>query len=427
MWKKNFSLTLVLLITIICSYTAVAEETGRIERTTVSGMNVILEKNKSEVAEITLLLKSGTGIEPENKKGTAYIMNNIVYWMLNDPKSKVGYVDVYTVPDYTIITLTTLSNDIVPALENIKYLLSEPFYDYDSVQDLKNYFSTRAKGLWALMKAYSNFNSIYYGANHPYNDAFTPETISAITGVDVYKWYRQTYQPGNAVLSISGNVDYDITKLKSFFTDMKTETVNRRLLIQPVNIDEDKTVVLKDPNGMAASICIGFSAPTIQDPDYPAFKIIEYYLSEYMHYFEELRLKNGLIYSDLIYYNGYEKPKAPTIIFANTTDPDSVRTLESKTLEILNKLKTEGIEEIELVKVIKAWKAENEAQESAEKGVSYRNALSFYLNTQLVYYDNLLPKLEQVKTEDIKKVANRYFQHYIEVIYNPTKIAEDIN
>ncbi len=52
MFKKILSLTLVVLIAVACSFSATAEEVSRIERTTISGMNILLEKNNSKVAEI---------------------------------------------------------------------------------------------------------------------------------------------------------------------------------------------------------------------------------------------------------------------------------------------------------------------------------------------------------------------------------------
>jgi predicted Zn-dependent peptidase len=404
-----------------------AEESARIERTTASGMNIMLQKNQSEVAKIVLLLKSGSGLEPSDKKGIANIMNNIVYWILqSDSKDSVGSVDVQTNPDYTLINLTTLASNIKPALEKIKFLLTEPIYSYDDVVDLKKYDRTRMKSQTGLMQSYIDFSKAFYGEGHPYNDWPSQESMQALTGPDVYKWYRQTYQPGNAILSISGKLNQNISDLEKFFSEMKSEPVDHRLLIHPVLLTENQQIEQEDRNSKAASICIGFAAPRIQDPDYPAFKMITFYLSDYFEYFNELRLKYGLFYSPVVFSNEFEKPGAPNLALVSMTDLDHVKAVESETLKLMNRLMEEGIAQNDIDKVLKAMKAENEAEQSSGENTAVLNALSYYLKTQLVYTESLWPQLQQIKTEDIKRVANKYFKNYIQVAYIPKQIAADL-
>jgi Predicted Zn-dependent peptidases len=422
---RKILLTFFIVALIIAgSYPAYADQPAGIERTTVNGMSILLQKNKSEIAEVALLLKSGSGIELAGKKGTAYIMNNIVYWILDGSKSISGSVEVSTEPDYTLITITTLARDIKPTLERIKFLLSEPIYSYDVVVDLKQAMTTNLQAMLAETKAYSDFTREYYGAEHPYNDWPNPATIAAIDGSNVYKWYRQTYQPGNAILSISGGIQQNITDLENIFASMKSETVDRHLIIQAVQLDQDKYLKQVDPNGRATSFCMGFSAPRIQDPEYPAFRVLTYYLNDYQHYFEELRVKEGLFYSAGVYYNYMDKPKSPNIAFITMTDPDTLPELESRTLDIVHQLMDSGIDQNDIDKIIKAIKTEDESRKASGKGLAIRNALSQYFQTQFIYDEVLIPKLERVKTADIQQVAKKFLQHYIEVTYVPKKVEQ---
>ncbi|HBF37523.1 MAG TPA: hypothetical protein DDW50_09410 [Firmicutes bacterium] len=416
---------IALMILISCYFPVLADNPSPLQRSTVNGMSIILQKNKSEIAQITLVLKTGSGIEPADKKGIAYIMNNIVYFILNnDSQAMADPVDVVTEPDYTLITMTTLARDIKPTLQRIKTLLSEPIYSYDIVADLKEALTTNLKATLVQTKTYSDFTKAYYGADHPYNDWPDLKTIQSISGPDVYKWYRQTYQPGNAILSIAGGVRQSMQDIESIFSNMKSETVDRHLVIQPSLLSQDKYCQQVDPNGRATSICMGFSAPRMQDPEFPAFRVITYYLEEYQHYFEELRGKEGLFYSASVYYDYIDKPKSPNIAFITMTNPDSLKAVEARTLEVIQKLMNSGIAQDEIDKVVKAMKTEDEAQKVNGKGLATRNALSQYLQTQFVYDEILLPQLEQVKTEDIQKAAKKYLQHYIEVSYVPKKVEQ---
>jgi predicted Zn-dependent peptidase len=354
-------------------------------------------------------------------------MNNIVYWILqNGARDSVGSVDVQTNPDYTLIHLVTLTRNMKPALEKIKFLLTQPIYSYDSVVDLQKYACSRIKSQIGLIQPYIRFTKEFYGDGHPYNQWPSRESLQAITGPDVYKWYRQTYQPGNAILSISGKIHQNISDLENFFSGMKSEPVDHRLLIQQVLLTANKQIEQEDKNSKAASICIGFAAPRIQDPDYPAFKVITFYLSDYFEYFDELRVKHGLFYTPVVFSNEFENPGAPNLVLISMTDPDHIKAVEVETLKLIKRLMDQGIEPGELAKVLKAMKAADEANQASGENMAFLNAFSYYMRTQLVYNEALRLKLQQIKTEDVKRVAGKYLKNYIQVIYSPKQIAADL-
>jgi predicted Zn-dependent peptidase len=396
-----------------------------IDRTTVSGMNILLQKTQSKVIDIVLLMKSGSGLDPGAKKGTALIMNTIVYFKLKFSKAKIGEIDVQTYPDYSLISIKTTTGGFEKALNEVKDLLSDPIYSYDTLTDLKGLYSTDLQGASPFYKAYSDFSAQFYGPEHPYNDQMDPEKIKTISGKDIYQWYRQTYQPGNAILSITGDVSKSIKDLNKFFSNMITESVDRRLMITPVSVEKDTQFDREEINGRVTTISIGYTAPRFSDPEYPAFRVIAYYLDDYMSYFEELRVKEGLFYAGFVVYNYFEKPKAPNIVFLTMTDPASLKKVEEKTIGIVTKLVDQGISQMEIDKVVAAMKANNAGLLESQKNYAVRNALSQFLQTQLVYDENLFPKLSRVTTEDIKRAAAKYLEHYIRVAYIPHEIAEN--
>lgn len=422
---KRTWLFIALALSLVLVLPVTAAESPRIERTTINGMNILLQKTKAELVEVTLLLKSGSGLDPRGEKGTALIMNYFVSVIIRNGNPKLGDFNVETFPDYTLITVKTDSRGMIEALGQIKELLSYPLYSYDLITDLKGLLSMDLKAISALRKSYYRFGREFYGQDHPYNEEMDPEVVASISGNGIYKWYRQTYQPGNAILSISGGSNKSIAEIAKFFANMRSEAVDNRLLINPQSLNQDQRYQIPDPNGRVASITIGFPAPRIQDPEYPAFRVIAYYLEEYQHYFEELRVKDGLMYAGFVSYDYLEKPLAPNIIFLTMTDPSLLKSVERRTLEVVNQLADTGIPEADLAKVIKAMKAASAAQQAASKGLATRNALSHYLQNQLIYDDNLWPKLEQLKPEDIKKAAAKYFKHFIRVASIPEQMEDN--
>ena len=396
-----------------------------IDRTTVSGMNILLQNTDSQVVDIVLLLKSGSGLDSSAQKGAALIMNQMVYFKLKYSKIKIGSIDVETYPDYSLISFKTTNSGLDKALVEVKDLLTEPLYSYDWITDLKGLYSTDLKGESPFFRAYNDFTAEFYGPDHPYNDRLEPDKMLAVSGKDVYQWYRKTYQPGNAILSITGKTDQSVNDLNKFFSNMNTESVDRRLTITPVKLEKDTQIDRPDLNSRESTITIGYAAPRFWDPEYPAFRVIAYYLNDYMHYFEELRVKEALFYVGDVYYNYLEKPKAPNIVFLTLTDPGSVQTVEARTMEVVNKLINEGISQAEIEQVIKAMKAQREGMSESEKNYAVRNALSQYLQTQLVYDENLMAGLSKVKTADIQQAAAKYFKHYVQVVYTPKEMPEN--
>ncbi len=431
MHRRYFGFWLLIGLVILINLTPVKAENGPnqspvwIDRTMVSGMNILLQKTNSKVIDIVLLLKSGSGIEPAAKKGTALIMNNIVYFKLSFAKTKIGNVDVETYPDYSLISIKTTSSGFKKALNEVKDLLSNPIYSYDWLTDLKGLYSTDLKGVSPFFKTYSDFTAQFYGPEHPYNDQMDPDKIKTISGKDIYQWYRRTYQPGNAILSVTGEISQSIKDLTKFFSGMITESVDRRLMINPVSLDKDVSLDREEINGREATIGIGFAAPRFSDLEYPAFRVISYYLENYMHYFEELRVKEGLFYSGFVLYNYLEKPKSPNMVFLAMTDPGSLEKVEQKTIAIVLKLINEGISQPELDEVVNAMKVNNAGLSESEKNYAARNALSQFLQTQMVYDGNLLSKLSHITTDDIKLAAAKYLKHYIRVAYTPGDTAEN--
>jgi predicted Zn-dependent peptidase len=397
----------------------------RIEHTTINGMQVLLQRANSELMEVSLLLKSGSGLDPQTKQGAALVMNSLVNLKLSGG-DEYGDVEINTYPDYTVINFSTTGDELTRVLQEVRELLTLPLYNYDIIADLKDLYSTDllATSVWA--KAYRKFGEYFYGADHPYNEKMDPETLKAIAGEDVYRWYRKTYQPGNAILSIAGGTKLSMKKIEKIFKKMNGETVDHRLLIDPVIPSQDQRLQFEDPNGRIATLCMGYAAPRIQDPEFPAFRVLNHYLENFQHYFEELRVKEGLMYTGFVYYNYPEKPRAPSMVFMAMTESDNLAKVETETVAVVNNLIKNGIEQSQIDQVVKTMKAEADNQAIAGKGVSYRNALSEYLQTSLLYDVNSFALLKKVTTADIKQAAAKYLRHYVRVNYIPGKQAADL-
>jgi predicted Zn-dependent peptidase len=424
--KLKTKLFLLLIIFLAVALPVGAENAPpRIEHATINGMQVLLQREKSELLEVSLLLKSGSGIEPESKHGVALVMNSLVNLKLGND-DEFAEIEMNTYPDYTVINFATTGSELPRVLQEVRELLTLPLYNYDIIVDLKDLYSTDLLAISPWAKAYQKFGECFYGAAHPYNDRIDPETLKAIGGEDIYHWYRQTYQPGNAILSIAGGTKLSMKKIAKYFKKMDGETVDRRLMIKPVLPNQNQQLQFEDQNGRIATLCMGYPAPRIQDPEYPAFRVLNYYLENFQHYFEEVRVKRVLMYTGFVYYNYPEKPSAPAMVFMAMTDPGNLTNVETQTVAVVNDLIANGIAQSQIDQVVKTMRADAENRAIAGKGMAYRNALSEYLQTSRLYDVNSFALLEKVTTEDIKKAAAKYLRHYVRVAYVPSKQEPDL-
>ncbi|MGD9155981.1 MAG: insulinase family protein [Bacillota bacterium] len=425
--KLKTRLLFILIIFLAAALPVGAENLPWIEHLTVSGMKVLLQRTGSELLEVSLLLKSGSGLDRESQQGAALVMNSLVNIKLGDEKDEYADITLNTYPDYTVINFATTKSELTRVLREVRELLTLPLYNYDIITDLKDLYSTdlRAASPWA--KAYQKFGECFYGPEHPYNEQLEPEMLKKVGGEAIYRWYRKTYQPGNAILSIAGGTKLRMKKIAKYFRKMDNETVDLRLMLEPVLLDRDQQLQFEDPNGRIATFCMGYPAPRVQDHEYPAFRVINYYLENFQHYFEEVRVKRGLMYTGFVYYNYLEKPRAPAIVFMAMTDQDNLAKVETETVAVVQHLITDGIAQSQIDLVVKTMKADADNRALAGEGVAYRNALCEYLQTSLLYDSTALDLLAKVTTADIKQAAAKYLQHYVRVAYVPSKQATDLH
>ena len=85
---------------------------------------------------------------------------------------------------------------------------------------------------------FHHLRSIAYSATHPYSwpvIGLQPEHIAEVTQADVKEWFYRHYAPNNAILAITGNVDFDTAcrSAERWFTDVPARQIASRELPEP--------------------------------------------------------------------------------------------------------------------------------------------------------------------------------------------------
>jgi predicted Zn-dependent peptidase len=248
---------------------------------------------------------------------------------------------------------------------------------------------------------------------HPYR--WTPigstQYIDQATIEEFVEFYKKFYVPNNAVLSIAGDIDYDIAKEKvaKYFADIPRGTIEikKPTEVEPVKTEEVRDVVYD--NITLPLVLYAYHIPGMSDPDSYSLTMLTTLLSGG----ESSRLNKSLV-------DDQQKARVTGSFPLPTEDPGlflayaisnvgvSADDLDKALDNEIEKVKSSPIEETEFQKLRNQVENNFISSNSRVAGIaeSLADYYMFYGNTDLINSD--LDKYMAVTIDDIKRVANKY-------------------
>ena len=160
---------------------------------------------------------------------------------------------------------------------------------------------------------------------------------------------------------------------------------------------------------------VAFLGADVANPDRPALELIDDACSDLgSRFFIRIREKMGLAY-----YVGASQflGLAPgPFAFYLGTSPQKVDAVKTELLDEINKLAREGLTAEELARAKEKSIGQQDIRNQSEDTFAYMTALDELYGLGFNYYKEEKAKLEAVKLEDIKRVANKYFENKPEVL-----------
>lgn len=259
--------------------------------------------------------------------------------------------------------------------------------------------------------AYDAFYRNLY-KNHHYGNTMTKtlENLDKIQKADILEAYNKIINSSQKVMSVVGDFNRDkvLKTINDKFNYLNNQEVESK--IEEISLNEEKIIKIEKDDVAQAQIILGYLCESYQSEDYAPILVMNTLLGACglsSRLFLELRDKKGLAYVVRSSYEVYSKSANINVYIA--THPNNIKTsIEGFLFEIARVKKTDITEE-ELVNVKsnilgkRNFYYETNILESSMYSGFEINDLGFD------YEEEFIEKIKNVKIQDIKKVADKYF------------------
>ena len=253
-----------------------------------------------------------------------------------------------------------------------------------------------------------------YGANHPYGEFITEESVKSVTLDDVKAFHKTYFKPNNAYLIIIGDVKTRKTKklVKKLFRKWEKGTVPTPTFDTAQNPTSTEINFINMSNAVQSELSVQNTVTlTMKDDDYFPVLIANNILGGG----GEARLFNNLREDKKFTYGSYSRIGNNRKTISRFSATASVRNevTDSAAIEILKEIKkitTELVSDEEL-KNVKAKYVGNFVRGIERPGTIASYALNIITeDLPKDFYEKYLEKIEAVTKEDVLKAAQKYFK-----------------
>ena len=393
-------------------------------KTLKNGLQVVVIPlhNETNVISTDIFYKVGSRNEVMGKTGIAHMLEHMNFKSTKnlpagafdkEVKSVGGVNNASTSFDYTHYYIKSSTQNLKKSIElyaelmqNLK-LKDEEFQPERDVVTEERLWRTDNNPLGYLY--FKLFNNAY--VYHPYH--WTPigfmNDIRTWTIDDIRDFHKTYYQPNNAILIVTGDVNpKDVFKeAKKAFGSIKNHgEIPKVKFVEPEQDGAERVIVHKDSE--VEMIAITFHIPNFQDKDQVTLSVMSEILfsGKSSRLYKELVNKQRLVNS--VYAYNMENIDPGLFIFMATCNPGvKAETVEKELIKQIELLKETKVTKEELAKVKINTKAD--FIYSLESSTSVANLYGSYLVrgdiSPLMTYEK---DVEKVTRKKIQKAAQKY-------------------
>ncbi len=400
-----------------------------------NGMTLLLKRNESvPLVYIGAYLKGGSRYENEQNNGVFNFMSRM---LLKGTKNRTaeqiaqeidsigGGISAAGAEDYFCGTVEVLKEDIATGLDLLSDVLMNPVFAEEELEKERKAILADIDSIkddWKSQAEVFFRQTFYQKSPYRFIPLGTKECITNLKRQDLVETHRKYCLPNNMILTVFGDIDLETTKelIREKFKGFKSAELAFPEVSQEAVLTSNREAV-QHLDRKQSVIFMGYPGMRVGDKDWHTMRVIDAitsgigYPGGWLH--------NTLRGNQLVYFvhawNDVKQDMGYYAIQAATTEEnlDKALTIIREKQELI---KNQEVSDEELDRAKKACivmeslylKQTNSAQGSLAAqyelyGLGYG------------WRDDLLEKINAVTKEDIKRVANQYFNNYVLTITRP--------
>ena len=325
--------------------------------------------------------------------------------------------------DYSVLTMQGVRQNWDKSWDLFTQAALHPTFPANEVQIVKGQMVDAAKRRADDPDEYLNYlaDSLFY-FGHPYSavPAGTETSLASITPAALSAWHKQRMTKENLLIVVVGNVSRDdlTKKIQAAFGSLPATGGKAPALAAMTAITPELITIERE---LPTNYITGFySAPTLTDPDFVAFRAATDMLSDEL--FKEVRTKRNMTYAVAA---GLETRAANRgRLYVTAVDPDTTIKVIYSTVKQLQNNPPDNQTVAENVNAsLTAYLM------GQETNMGQASALGLWELVGGGYqnYARFIDSYKRVTAADIQRVARKYMQHArFVVIGDPKKVTRNV-
>ncbi|MFO0752982.1 MAG: pitrilysin family protein [Thermodesulfovibrionales bacterium] len=432
--KKNRSIAGIinligLLVLLVCGMLPAEASALDVKRHAAQNGSIVLqvERHSLPVVMVTLLIKASPLDEPPGKAGVANLTSKLLTEgtarrSAADISEEIEFIgaslDASTTSDFTTLSLSVLKKDVEKGFDLFADILLNPVFKQEELVRKKELIKggLRQKEEDPSFVAGKSFIKEVFGS-HPYGRLVegSIESVEGITRDDVVAFYQRHYLPGNAILSVVGDLtpqELD-SLMKKYLSGWKGKppTGSTAASVAAARYPHYKGIqtVVINKDVTQANIVFGNVAISRENPDYYTASVMNYILGGggfASRLMRVVRDEKGLTYGINSAFIANKEPGQFEV--GVQTKNESAGVVIEEILRQIRRIQTEPVTDRELADA-KAYLTGSFPRrlETSRKIADFLTAVQFYrLGDD--YIEKYPGYINSVTKEEVLRVAQKY-------------------
>ncbi|MFO7672291.1 MAG: pitrilysin family protein [Lutibacter sp.] len=390
-----------------------------------NGLTVyLMEQHDVPVISVSAVLPAGA-IYDNEKAGLAFLTakalnhgtKNFSKLKLDEETDFIGAsISTDASKEFASLSSKFAAKDSDKMLTIIKEIMLDPVFNADEFEKEKSRLlvglEQQKESPRAVIGNY--FDKLLYG-NHVYGNVIQGDIISIgkLTVEDIKSFYNTNYKPNQAAISIVG--DFSTKEMKRKLTALfsnwkKSENkIENPALKNIASISENNVLLINKEDAKETTFYIGAPGISRNNPDFVAIEVINTLFGGRFTSMlnDELRVNTGLTYGANSRFNTLKN--GGSFVISTFTASKTTQDAIDKSLEVLNKLHTNGIDEKSLTSAKNYVKGQFPPRYETTNQLANLLTQMFWYNFDASFIENFEKNVDSLNVEKANQIIGQYF------------------